>query len=87
VDNFHYRPPPRAALDRRLTAADRPGEHLWVVSAAWLIADPAVPGPKLLDSENVVRFDGSRCWKCEETYNPELAARPCTGSLYDTPGN
>jgi hypothetical protein len=81
VGNFYYRPPPREVLGRRLAAADRTGEHLWIVSAAWLVTDPAASGQKLLDSENVVQFGGPGCWKCEEAYSPALAGRPCTGSL------
>jgi hypothetical protein len=80
-----YQPPTPATLDRRLRAADRPGAHLWIMTAGWLIADPAtVSDPdviKWLDRENLVVMAGPGCYKCEEPWSPELEARICRGRL------
>lgn len=81
-----YEPPPRTVRDRRTELADQPGRHLWVMTAAWKISDPAAwssstAEPVTLDSENIVMFAGPGCLKCEQEYSAALAARPCTGSV------
>ena len=80
-----YQPPPRTTTAARMAAADKPGEHLWVMTAAWLIADPASardPGtPKLMDAENLVLFAGPGCFKCEREYSAKMAKRRCLGRL------
>jgi hypothetical protein len=85
VTATQYLPPEREILDKRLTAADRPGEHLWIMTAAWLLADPASASDpskiKLMDRENLVTLAGPGCWKCEEEYSPRLAKRRCRGKL------
>ena len=76
-----YQLPPGSALGARMAAADKPGEHLWVVGALWAAADPERPGPALLDAENLLEFAGPGCFKCEREYSRKLAKMPCTGSL------
>jgi hypothetical protein len=80
-----YLPPERETLDKRLEAADRPGQHLWIMTAAWLIADPASaydPSKiKLMDRENLVTLAGPGCWKCEKEYSAAMAKRKCLGTL------
>lgn len=80
-----YRPIPKDALDRRLRAADRPGEHLWVMVAAWRIADPSTAQDpdvlKLMDAENLVQFNGPGCFKCERAYSGKMAKRRCLGRI------
>jgi hypothetical protein len=77
--------PDQATLDRRLKQADKPGEHLWVVLAAWRVADPRAvrngQGPILLDAETLVSLNGCGCFKCEEPFSNRLARRPCRGSV------
>lgn len=56
-----YVPPSRAQLDARLRQADKPGEHLWVMTAGWTITDPASAyrgDVKLMDRNNLVVFAG-----------------------------
>lgn len=80
-----YQPIPAAAMERRLIAADRPGEHLWVMVAAWIIADPASARDpdvvKLMDRENLVQFNGPGCFKCEKPYSAKMAKRRCLGRI------
>ncbi len=80
-----YQPIPADRLNRRLQAADRPGEHLWVMVAAWLIADPASARDpdalKLMDAENLVQFNGPGCFKCERPYSGQMAKRRCLGRI------
>lgn len=80
-----YQPPTRDRLDARLAAADKPGEHMWIMTAAWLMQDPAHandPGtPKFMDAENLVLFVGPGCFKCECRYSAKMAKRRCLGRL------
>jgi len=80
-----YVPPGRQQLDRRITALDKPGEHLWTMLAAWHIADPAAaadPGrPKFMDQENLLVFNGPGCFKCEKPYSAQMAKRRCLGRV------
>jgi hypothetical protein len=80
-----YQPPLSSTLEARLTAADKPGQHLWVMTAGWLIADPASAHDpdtiKFLDQENLAILAGPGCFKCEREYSGQMAKRPCLGSL------
>jgi hypothetical protein len=75
-----YESPPAATLEARLATADTPGEHLWVVTAAWLSADPENPR-YILDAENLLTVQGPGCFKCEQPYTRRIAAKPCYGSM------
>lgn len=87
-----YRAPDSGRMDAALSAADTPGEHLWIMTAAWRISDPAkayaatmtqefdADNPYLLDGENIMGLAGPGCYKCELLYSPATADRPCTGS-------
>ncbi len=55
-----------------------PGKHLWVVTGAWRIADPANPNLQL-DLENLLNLAGPGCLWCEREYSPQLASMRCTG--------
>lgn len=81
--DIHYVKPEREVLDRRLTAADRPGEHLWIVTAGWRIADPRAvrDGAVQLDAESLLMVAGPGCFKCEQEFSNRLARRPCRGSV------
>lgn len=80
-----YAPPSAEQLDKRMRAADIRGQHLWVMTAGWLIADPASaydPGViKLMDRENLVIMAGPGCYKCEQPYSPRIARRTCHGKI------
>lgn len=82
---IRYQPVSKDRLEARLIAADKPGEHLWIMTAAWLMTDPANardPGtPKLMDAENLVMFAGPGCFKCERPYSGQMAKRRCLGKL------
>jgi hypothetical protein len=83
IDQVQYRPPDQKVLDRRMKAADKPGDHLWIVTAAWLVPDPraARDGTPLLDTENIIAFAGVRCFKCERQFSNRVARLPCRGSV------
>lgn len=65
------------------------GEHLWVYLAMFKMADATlkaslegrVPGPEILDHENLLSVEGPGCFKCEEPFSPRLAHRKCTGTM------
>lgn len=80
-----YLPPTRRQLDARVRELDRPGEHIWIMTAAWSIADPASAADpsrlKLMDRENLVAFGGPGCLKCEREYSAKMAKRRCLGSV------
>jgi hypothetical protein len=82
---YQYVPLDPAVLEARLLAADKPGEHLWIMTAAWLIADPASASDpavvKLMDRENLLQFAGPGCFKCERPYSGQMAKRRCLGRL------
>jgi hypothetical protein len=60
-----------------------PGQHLWVMTGLWSIADPASAYDptvqKYLDLENLISIDGPGCFVCEQMWTAEVAARPCPG--------
>jgi hypothetical protein len=80
-----YLPPDRPILDKRLSALDKPGQHLWIMIGTWHIADPAAAYDpariKLMDRENLLSFQGPGCFKCERPYSAKMAKRPCLGSV------
>lgn len=55
-----------------------PGEHLWVVTGAWRVADPSSSG-LILDHENLLSVEGPGCFVCEQVWSEQVAARPCPG--------
>lgn len=81
----HYLAVDPDTLERRLAAADVPGQHLWVFTAAWIAtaphsaADPDVL--KILDRENLIGFAGPGCYKCEQQWSPRMEHRTCRGKL------
>jgi hypothetical protein len=81
-----YAPIDPLTMAKRLDAADRPGRHLWVMTAAWIIGNPgSARDPdviKLMDRENLVVFQGPGCFKCEQPYSARLAQKPCRGSIH-----
>ncbi len=82
----HYQATGAEVLAKRLESLDKPGEHLWVMTACWAIADPqalstGARAERYLDQENMVAFSGPGCLKCEEQWSRKLAARTCRGSV------
>jgi hypothetical protein len=75
-----YRTPSPDRLDRRLANADHPGRHLWVLTAAWLVADPESREVQM-DAENLITVQGPGCFKCEQPYSRRIAAKPCRGTV------
>lgn len=78
-----YQPPTRQVLDKRLHRADRPGQHLWLMTAAWALDDPerSIREAQYLDAENLLVIAGPGCYKCEREYSRKLARQPCRGSV------
>lgn len=80
-----YEPPDPSTMETRLRHADRPGEHLWIMTAGWLIAAPSSAGDpavlKFMDRENLVILAGPGCYKCERPYSAKVAAGRCPGVL------
>jgi hypothetical protein len=73
-------------LEERIRTADRPGQHLWVCTAAWKVAEPE-SRHRVLDAENLLTVQGPGCFKCEQPYTRRIAAKPCYGSISPLPGN
>jgi len=74
--------PDPETLARRLGEANRDGEHLWIIAAAWHAINPGNPH-RLLDAENLLSINGPGCWKCELPWSPEIDGTPCTGEVPD----
>ena len=55
-----------------------PGVHLWVVTGAWLVAEPT-SARLILDHENLLSIEGPGCLVCEQIWSPEIAAQACPG--------
>jgi hypothetical protein len=86
TDAAQYQPPTGAVMDARLEAADRPGEHLWIMTAGWVLREPPETArdpdiSKYLDRENLVILAGPGCYKCELPWSPTVARRRCGGHL------
>lgn len=87
-----YQSPSNATMNAKLENADVLGQHLWIMTAAWKISDPAkaqaaaktrefdADNAYMLDAENLLALAGPGCYKCEKEYSPRLAASPCAGS-------
>jgi hypothetical protein len=77
-----YETPQKELLDKRLAEADKEGEHLWIVTACWKVADPEKHRGEAmhLDRENILQIAGPGCFKCEQPYSRRIAAKPCYGS-------
>lgn len=82
-----YESLPREILDKRMAAADKPGQHLWCMVVAWHVPDPRKvvesDDPQLMDQENLLSFSGPGCLKCEQPFSNRMAKRPCRGSVSD----
>lgn len=78
-----YLPPTAKQLARRLAAADVPGRHLWIMTGAWTVSPRSLEAgdTTLMDRENLIAFGGPGCFKCEQEYTPQLAARGCDGKI------
>jgi hypothetical protein len=88
-----YQAPSSQSMNAKIDAADVPGAHMWVMTAAWRVLDPEkadraartkqfdAENAYLLDAENLIVLGGPGCFKCEEIYTPTLAAVPCVGSV------
>lgn len=83
-----YQCPSFEAMSARLEKADVPGEHLWVITGAWIVTDPEGKADdfRILDRENLAVLTSPGCYKCSELYNPVMAVLPCQGSLTPLPG-
>jgi hypothetical protein len=78
-----YAPADPDRLEAHLDRLDKPGQHIWVMTAAWAVTDPqasATTGPVFLDAENLVGFAGPGCYKCEREWSRKIAAQRCNGS-------
>ena len=81
-----YEPATPRAMNNRLLAADRPGAHIWVMVAAWLMADPASARDpdvgKLLERGEPDPVPGAGlASSVKRPYTPKLAARKCGGRI------
>lgn len=73
------------ALDARMAAAARNGEHVFAVMAAYSISDDTArrlahgqTDGVLLDAENLLSL-APGCFRCEEALTPRLLHRRCRG--------
>jgi hypothetical protein len=81
-----YRPVSQEVLQRRMELHDKPGQHLWMMTAAWAVSDPqgaatGAAGEQVMDSENLLSFGGPVCFKCEELWTRKRQAQRCPGSI------
>ena len=80
-----YLPPSPEVLARRLAAADKPGEHLWVMIGTWYLDDPTKaydPAEiKIMDRDNLLFFQGPGCFKCEKPFSKAMTKRRCLGNV------
>lgn len=68
-----------ARIAQRVVQLDPgPGAHLWVMLAAWYVANPREPEINL-DRENLLSLNGPGCYKCEQPFSKRLAKKPCRG--------
>lgn len=72
-------------LDADMAQAERTGEHVWIVAAAYRIsADDAArvasgrPLDTQLGADNVISLEPG-CFRCEEPLSPRLLHRRCRG--------
>jgi hypothetical protein len=77
-----------STIDQRMTDPGA-GEHLWVMAAAFQVADSTIkamnegkdPGDQHMDHENLISLQGPGCYKCEEPYSKRMALRRCKGTM------
>jgi len=59
------------------------GKHLWIITAAWRVTDPATSrdpdGVFHMDRENLLTLAGPGCFKCERPWAPETERKWCNG--------
>lgn len=77
-----YQAPTKDQLEQRIKAADKPGQHLWIMLAAWQMVSPEQhrDGEFIMDRENLLMLNGPGCFKCEKPYSASMAKRRCLGS-------
>lgn len=66
----------------KLMKTTPPDEHVWVIAGAWMVTVEAIEsGTLVMNEDNMLTSSpGPGCFKCEESYSPQLAAQPCRGS-------
>lgn len=64
----------------------RPGEHLWIITGMWRVADPVARARYELDLENLLTLAGPGCYWCEEPWSEDLARRRCRAPIQRTKG-
>lgn len=76
--------PDRKVLERRLAAADKPAEHLWIAMAMFQVDPRRWAAEQVhMDTENLLTIEGPGCFKCEQKFSNRLARQPCRGSVSD----
>lgn len=76
--------PGREVLERRLAAADKPAEHLWIAMAMFQVDPRRWAAEQVhLDTENLLTIEGPGCFKCEQKFSNRLARQPCRGAVSD----
>jgi hypothetical protein len=62
------------------------GKHMWTIMVMHQVTDPETflnsEGVAHLDFETLMTIEGPGCFKCEQSYTPELAKRWCNGVLH-----
>lgn len=69
---------PPGKLEELVLRSLRIGEHLWIATAAWVVANPA-SSQLILDRENLLVVPGVGCYICELSYSARQASRMCSG--------
>lgn len=57
------------------------GQHVWAMFAVFRCPHPEAIAEHqtILDGESLLMVTGPGCYRCEQVYDPSVAAQPCTG--------
>jgi len=68
--------------------AEKAGEHLWIVTAAYRVSDQLAAAMEEgsdnqlhMDRESLLTIQGPGCMWCEQPWTRAIAARPCVGDV------
>lgn len=69
---------------RRVRVAVQSGDHLWIATLAYFVADSSLDTlaetPVMFDVENLAMRPAIGCYVCEQPYSVELRRRRCRPS-------
>lgn len=70
----------RKILERDPLEGVAPDEHVWAMFLMYRVdVNTVFDGQHHLDTENLITMTGPGCYRCEQVYTLEIAAKPCPG--------